>query len=124
MNFEHLRALAATDAAKAAIQEAKSGRQAPDKLWEMVCDLVDGHSMAVEDAALQEIRNKNSKPKVKKEPFDAAKALGIQGSTGLPCIRCKSKNTTYRMVQDRSGDEGMSQYFSCGDCKHNWRVTG
>ena len=33
------------------------------------------------------------------------------------CSKCGSSRTTLKQVQDRSGDEGMSNYNVCDDCR-------
>lgn len=35
---------------------------------------------------------------------------------------CRSTNTIFISVQDRSGDEGASNYIICKDCKRRFRV--
>ena len=46
-----------------------------------------------------------------------------QNSTNLlKCGKCKSKNTTYRQAQTRSGDEAMTTFATCLDCDNKWKM--
>lgn len=40
---------------------------------------------------------------------------------GIPCRKCHNNGVTYRLVQLRSGDEGMTAIFTCPKCGHNWK---
>jgi len=38
------------------------------------------------------------------------------------CTRCKTKeHTQFNMRQTRGGDEGMTAFVHCRQCKHTWR---
>ena len=38
-----------------------------------------------------------------------------------PCVKCKSKKTTYYQLQTRSADEPMTTYCSCLECGKRWK---
>ena len=37
------------------------------------------------------------------------------------CPRCRSRRTTYSLLQTRSGDEGMTQFWFCEECGRRWK---
>lgn len=37
------------------------------------------------------------------------------------CNRCNGKRTLREMIQDRSGDEGMTTYIICVGCQARWK---
>jgi DNA-directed RNA polymerase subunit M/transcription elongation factor TFIIS len=39
----------------------------------------------------------------------------------LTCRRCHKKTTSYRLVQTRSMDEGMSAIYTCRTCQAQWK---
>lgn len=48
----------------------------------------------------------------------------VQIANGLvTCPKCKSRNTSYTMVQTRSADEGMTTVCTCFNCGNNWRYN-
>jgi len=38
------------------------------------------------------------------------------------CRACKSRNLTVNLVQTRSADEAMTQFWYCGDCGKRWKI--
>mgnify|MGYP003706627803 CR=1 FL=1 len=38
------------------------------------------------------------------------------------CGKCGSKKTTYYSLQTRSADEPMTNFITCVDCKHRWKM--
>ena len=42
---------------------------------------------------------------------------------GLVCSRCHSNNTEYSCLQIRSGDEGMTTFVVCLNCKKRWKFS-
>jgi len=38
------------------------------------------------------------------------------------CRKCRSSNVDSYQLQTRSADEGMTSYFTCGDCGHRWKA--
>eukprot|EP01029_Cantina_marsupialis_P028672 TRINITY_DN777861_c0_g1_i1.p1 TRINITY_DN777861_c0_g1~~TRINITY_DN777861_c0_g1_i1.p1 ORF type:complete len:276 (+),score=36.13 TRINITY_DN777861_c0_g1_i1:51-878(+) len=51
------------------------------------------------------------------------KQAGIDPAAGgmFRCGRCKSMNTSHDHKQTRGGDEPMTVFVQCHDCKHRWR---
>ena len=46
----------------------------------------------------------------------------MEDYTGMyPCVKCKSKKTTYYQLQTRSADEPMTTYCSCLECGKRWK---
>jgi transcription elongation factor S-II len=39
----------------------------------------------------------------------------------IKCGKCKNNKISYYEVQIRSGDESMTQFFSCITCGHKWK---
>ena len=39
----------------------------------------------------------------------------------LKCVYCKSTNVTYRLLQTRSADEGMTTFHICQSCGKQWK---
>jgi DNA-directed RNA polymerase subunit M/transcription elongation factor TFIIS len=37
------------------------------------------------------------------------------------CMRCKSKKTTFYLLQTRSADEPMTAYITCISCGNKWK---
>tara|TARA_Y100000816_G_C26022430_1_gene534922 strand:- start:416 stop:892 length:477 start_codon:yes stop_codon:yes gene_type:complete len=46
----------------------------------------------------------------------------IEPSGLFKCVKCKGKKTTYYSVQTRSADEPMTNFITCLNCKHRWKV--
>ena len=38
------------------------------------------------------------------------------------CGKCGSKKTTYYSLQTRSADEPMTNFITCCECKHRWKM--
>jgi len=46
----------------------------------------------------------------------------LEASTDLFfCRRCKKNKCTYYQLQTRSGDEGITTFVTCVECKINWK---
>ena len=54
-----------------------------------------------------------------KKPEDV---LGVKSaiSGNVVCPKCKGSDTSYKLVQTRSADEGMTSICSCLGCGHRW----
>lgn len=53
------------------------------------------------------------------EPEDVCRDL-----EGLyQCTRCKSKRTTYTLIQTRSADEPSTAFVLCGNCGKRWKMS-
>lgn len=46
----------------------------------------------------------------------------IKNTVGVKCPKCKSENVNAFSKQIRSGDEAMTIFYTCIDCKNKWRV--
>lgn len=44
-----------------------------------------------------------------------------RGGDGIECQRCHRRETFYYQLQTRSGDEGMTTFYSCGHCYARWK---
>ena len=42
-------------------------------------------------------------------------------TTSVTCGKCKSNQIEFYQKQTRSGDEGMTIFYSCTKCGKNWR---
>lgn len=47
-----------------------------------------------------------------------------QSDTGEPCPKCRSRNTTYTLLQTRRADEGATEYWYCRQCNKRWKGGG
>jgi DNA-directed RNA polymerase subunit M/transcription elongation factor TFIIS len=43
------------------------------------------------------------------------------GDQGIECKRCHRRETFFYQLQTRSGDEGMTTFYSCGHCSARWK---
>jgi DNA-directed RNA polymerase subunit M/transcription elongation factor TFIIS len=64
----------------------------------------------------QEIMEKH-KRKIK----SAYEIKQVSMTDAIKCGRCKNNKVTYYELQTRSGDEAMTQYFTCINCGHKWK---
>lgn len=46
----------------------------------------------------------------------------IQEEGIFECGKCGSKRTTYYSLQTRSADEPMTNFITCCECKHRWKM--
>jgi len=53
--------------------------------------------------------------------IEATKALDEDYSGMFTCRRCKSKKTTFYLLQTRSADEPMTAYITCIACGNKWK---
>ena len=79
------------------------------KPWEMKPEL---WSDAFESAARRELRNSEYNPDPATMPDGA-----------FTCNKCKSKKTTFYMMQLRSADEPSTVFVQCLMCRKRWRTT-
>ena len=45
----------------------------------------------------------------------------VSMTDAIKCGKCKNNKITYYELQTRSGDEAMTQYFTCICCGHKWK---
>lgn len=79
------------------------------KPWEMKPELWEA---AFDAAAKKELRNSEYNPDPATMPDGA-----------FTCNKCKSKKTTYYMMQTRSADEPSSIFVQCLTCRKRWKTT-
>lgn len=53
--------------------------------------------------------------------MEAAKANDEEYTGMFTCGRCKSKRTTFYLLQTRSADEPMTAFITCMSCGHKWK---
>jgi DNA-directed RNA polymerase subunit M/transcription elongation factor TFIIS len=53
---------------------------------------------------------------------DPNKLLDIRKKVGIKCPQCQEQETTYRLMANRSADEGMTAHCSCRSCSHSWKI--
>jgi DNA-directed RNA polymerase subunit M/transcription elongation factor TFIIS len=46
----------------------------------------------------------------------------VKNTVGVKCPKCHSENVNAFSKQVRSGDEAMTIFYTCLDCKNKWRV--
>lgn len=54
------------------------------------------------------------------------RSIAANAGGHVKCPHCKKNEVYMRLVQDRSGDEAMSYYYTCtiDDCGYSWRRSG
>jgi transcription elongation factor S-II len=45
----------------------------------------------------------------------------VSMTDAIKCGKCKNNKISYYELQIRSGDENMTQFFSCITCGHKWK---
>jgi len=50
------------------------------------------------------------------------KDTNIEASGMFKCPKCKHRKTTYYSMQTRSADEPMTNFITCLNCQHRWKV--
>jgi DNA-directed RNA polymerase subunit M/transcription elongation factor TFIIS len=53
--------------------------------------------------------------------MEAAKAREEDYSGMFTCMRCKTKRTTFYLLQTRSADEPMTAFITCLSCGNKWK---
>ena len=46
----------------------------------------------------------------------------VEASGMFKCPKCKHRKTTYYSMQTRSADEPMTNFITCLNCQHRWKV--
>ena len=59
--------------------------------------------------------------KHEKQIKNAYEVKQISMTEAIKCGKCKNNKITYYELQTRSGDEAMTQYFTCICCGHKWK---
>ncbi len=55
-------------------------------------------------------------------PLDVDQLLDITDQVGIKCPECKERDCSYKLVQTRSADEGMTAMCSCRKCFNSWAI--
>lgn len=55
-------------------------------------------------------------------PKDNMEDYLVKNTVGVKCSKCGSENVNATSKQVRSGDEAMTVFYTCLDCKNKWRV--
>ena len=84
-------------------------------------DAVLKNNIDVKRIAFMTIQELNDKWNMQKNTYDDDKK-DIESSGLFKCPRCKHKKTTYYSVQTRSADEPMTNFITCLNCQHRWKV--
>jgi DNA-directed RNA polymerase subunit M/transcription elongation factor TFIIS len=59
--------------------------------------------------------------KHEKQVKGAYEVKPVAMTDAIKCGKCKNNKVTYYELQTRSGDEAMTQYFTCICCGHKWK---
>ena len=74
----------------------------------------------------QSYSSRDSAYRVIAEEFERRNASQAKGtvmvSTLFVCPKCRGKDSTYYMTQDRSSDEPMTVHHQCLKCGHRWKT--
>ncbi len=49
------------------------------------------------------------------------KKISVMPKTKIKCEKCDNNEAEWWMVQTRSIDESMTQFYRCTKCSHTWR---
>ena len=100
--------------------------------FDMLCILHDGILVKNSQEDIQELitnyetnffsNNKTKKKETVTEKIDINLLLNIDESTGIKCVECGNRETTYKLQATRSADEGMSACCVCRVCNHRWII--
>lgn len=55
------------------------------------------------------------------QPLQSPEQTFGEKTVTRPCPKCRSRDTTFFIVQLRSADEPSSVVHKCGSCGHNWK---
>jgi transcription elongation factor S-II len=53
--------------------------------------------------------------------MEAAKMKDEEYTGMFTCARCKSKRTTFYLLQTRAADEPMTAFITCMSCGNKWK---
>jgi DNA-directed RNA polymerase subunit M/transcription elongation factor TFIIS len=90
------------------------------KSWDNLCLECSGFSNIDDMISCEELYLDSHHVKNINQPVDDMKLFNIKEHMGIKCPKCKSRNTSYRMLQNRSADEGMTSICNCNECSHSW----
>jgi DNA-directed RNA polymerase subunit M/transcription elongation factor TFIIS len=79
------------------------------------------HDMLQEDRELQAIQSAHDSAIKGATIGDLTAGSGETGGL-FACVKCKSRNTSYKQLQLLSADEPMTIFVRCSDCGHNQRM--
>jgi DNA-directed RNA polymerase subunit M/transcription elongation factor TFIIS len=86
----------------------------------LICDLT---SHEKNWFSQNDLKESNSRSDIKiVEPVNVENLLQINKKIGLVCPNCKEQEVKYKLLGDRSADEGLTAYCVCRSCDYQWRI--
>lgn len=106
------------------INELELLRRHPEHLQQM-CHDYQSDPDTLTGVLNQSYSSRDSAYRLIEDEFERRNASQAKGtllvSTLFVCLKCRGKDTTYYMTQDRSSDEPMTVHHQCLKCGHRWK---